>query len=328
MAVVGIGVSQPPVTLIRTADAVSQKHFRPYLVDAWAKPSPSWWRMTRLGIKLDGGSAIVIPVSFAEETSGGAYWGANILDTSMSDLVQPAQWEWKQYYQTIAIPYTDVLLNGGKGQVLDLIKLKEETAMASLLQKLSRALYGVAPQNTSIDLDSLVAGVVTTTNTYAGINRSVAANAFWKSGAGAGPTTLGANLSLAAMQTEYGKITFGNEEPDTILTTQAGWNAFWNLLVGNIRYMRDEETTRVGFKRHLVFNNAVVLHDQFVPAGQMYFLNTKYICAAFLDRDYFVIDPFIKPSNQRVLISGIYVTMNLLVKNPRMQSAIVSISNA
>lgn len=324
----GVSVSQPPVTLVNTANAISQKYFRPVLIDSWAKPSPTWWRLTRLGVNLDGGSAIVVPISYAEEMTGGAYWGANLLDTSLTDYVQPAEWQWKSYYQAIVIPYTDILFNGGEGKVLDLIKVKEETAMASLLQKLSRAVYHTAPQNTSIDLDDLVSAVITTNNTYGAIDRSVAANAFWISGNNLGPTALGANLSLSAMQTEYGKVTFGNEEPDTIITTQAGFNAFWNLLVGDIRYIRDEETTRMGFKRHLVFNNAVVLHDQYTPAGDMFFLNTKYICVYFMSRDYFVIDPFIKPSNQRVLVSGIYVTMNVLVKNPRMQSAITTITNA
>lgn len=84
----------------------------------------------------------------------------------------------------------------------------------------------------------------------------------------------------------------------------------------------------MGFRRHLLFNNAVVMHDQFVPAGDMFMLNTKYICVYFLDRDYFVIDPFLKPSNQRVLISNIFVTLNILVKNPRMQQSITSITNA
>ena len=106
------------------------------------------------------------------------------------------------------------------------------------------------------------------------------------------------------------------------------FNAFLNLMIGNIRYTQDEETTRAGFKRHLVYNNAVVLHDQFCPAGDMFFFNTKYICCYFLSNDYFVIEPFLKPSNQRVLISNIYVTMQLVFKNPRMQSAILSISNA
>lgn len=196
--------------------------------------------------------------------------------------------------------------------------------MASLLQKLSRAIWHTSPQNTSIDIDDLVAGTVTQNNVYGGIDRSVAANSWWLPNT----TALAANLSLSAMQTAYGNVTFGNEEPDTLLTTQAGYNAYWNLLVGNIRYMKDEETTRMGFRRHLLFNNAVVMHDQFVPAGDMFMLNTKYICVYFLERDYFVVDPFLKPSNQRVLISNIFVTLNILVKNPRMQASVTSINNA
>lgn len=325
---VGVGASQPPVALLKTADAVSQKYFAPILADAIFKPSPAWWRITRTGKKLQGGSALVWPVVYLEETPGGAYWGTQILDTSATDSIQPAELQWKFYNQPITIPYTDYLLNRGPGAVVDLIRAKEETAMGSLLQKLSRALWGISPQNTSIDFDSAVDALGSSTNTYAGIDRSVGANAFWIGGNGAGPKTLGANLSLASMQTEYGGVTFGNEEPDTIITTQAGFNAFWNLLVGNIRYIRDEETTRAGFKRHLMFNNAVVLHDQFIPAGKMHFWNTKYVYPCFHQDDYFVVDPFIRPSNQRILSSFIWMTGNIKFINPRMCQEMLSISDA
>lgn len=327
---VGVSVSQPPVALTNTANAISQKYFRPVLIDNIYKPSPTLWRITRLGEKIEGGAAIVVPEVFAEETAGGSYWGAQILDTTLTDVIQPAEWQWKFYYQPIVIPYTDYLLNQGPTGVLDLIKAKEETAMASLLQKLSRAIWKTAPQNTSTDLDNFIDAIVTTNNVYGGIDRSVAANSWWISGgaANAGPTVLGANLSQSAMQTEYGKVTFGNEEPGTILTTQAGYNALWNLMIGNIRYEKDEETTRAGFRRHLMFNNAVTLHDQFVPAGDMFFLNEKYICVYYLSRDYFVIEPFLKPSNQRILISNVYVSLNVVVKGPRYQTALTSVSNA
>lgn len=317
---VGVSNSQPPLTLIKTADAFSQKYFAPMLVDAWGTPSPSWWRITRNGVKKQG-TAMVVPVATGEETQGGAFWGSQILDTTMSDSVAPAQWEWKSYHQPIVIPYHDVLLNSGPGQVLDIIKVKEEIAMNSLLHKLCRALWDTAPNNTSLDLDSLPDAVASTTNTYAGIDRSVAANAFWKPQT---PDSTAEAISLAAMMRVYGNASFGNEEPDTILTTQAGFNAFWALATTNIRYPEpDQETIRAGFRRHLVFNNAVVLRDTFVSNAAtvaMYFLNTKYIQACFLSNDYFVVDAFAKPTNQRVLISGIYVTMNLQVLNPRMQA--------
>ncbi|MEO0249331.1 MAG: phage major capsid protein [candidate division WOR-3 bacterium] len=322
----GVGLSQPPAVLLKTADAITQKYFANILADSIFKPSPFWWRLTRLGKKLAGGGAIVWPVVYAEETPGGAYWGAQLLDNSAVDSVQPAEIQWRFYNQPITIPYTDVLLNAGPTGVLDLIKVKEETAMASLLQKLSRAVWGTAPQNTALDLDPVSTALGSTSSTYAGISRS--SNAWWNCNGGSGPTTLSANLSLSAMQTAYGQVTFGNEEPDTIITTQAGFNAYWNLLVGNIRYMRDDETTRAGFKRHLMFNNAVVMHDQFCTSGEMIFINSKYVHPVFHQDDYFVVDPFMRPSNQRILSSYIWVTLQIKWVSPRMHARVTSISNA
>lgn len=324
----GSSLAQPPFTLLNTANAITQKYFVPVLQDSIFNPSPTWWSLTRLGTKIRGGGAIVVPEVFQEEMTGGSYWGAQLLDTDVTDSIQPAEWIFKHYFQAIVIPYTDVLLNRGAG-VVDLLKAKEEIAMASLLQKLSRAAYGVAPQNTDTDLDSLVEAVVTTNNIYAGINRATAGNSWWISGNGSGPLDNGAaNLSQASLQTVYGRVTFGNEEPGRILTTQAGFNAFLNLMVGNIRYERDEETTRMGFRRHLVYNNAVVLHDQFVPAGDFFVLNEKYIDVYFIEDDYFVVDPFIKPSNQRVLISNIFVSLEIVVRGPRYQTALINVANA
>lgn len=323
---VGVGVSQPPVALLKTADALTQKYFAPILADAIFKPSPTYWRLTREGKKLAGGAALVWPVVFAEETPGGAYWGTQILDTSAVDSIQPAELQWKFYNQPITIPYTDVLLNSGPTAVIDLIRAKEETAMGSMLQKLSRAIWGTAPQNTSLDIDPISSALGSSATTYAGIVRTT--NPWWICNGSAGPTTLAANLSLSAMQTAYGQVTFGNEEPDTIITTQAGFNAFWNLLVGNIRYNRDDETTRAGFKRHLMFNNSVVLHDQFCTAGEMIFLNSKYVYPCFHSDDYFIVDPFMRPSNQRILSSFVWVTLNVKFVNPRMQARVISITNA
>jgi len=81
---VGIGLSQPPTVLLNTANAITQKHFVPVLADAIFKPSPTLWRLTRGGKKLEGGGAIVWPVVYQEETPGGAYWGNIILDSCPS----------------------------------------------------------------------------------------------------------------------------------------------------------------------------------------------------------------------------------------------------
>jgi hypothetical protein len=259
----------------------------------------------------------------SEEVTGGAYWGSQILDTSIADSAQPAELLWRFYYESIVIPTTDLDMNAGPEAVLSLVKAKEEIAMMSLLQKLARSIYGTAPQNTSIDTDSLVSALAAS-GTYAQITLS---SSFWLSNGLSGPTTVGANLSLANMQTDYGRATFGNEEPDTIVTTQAGFNAYLALLTANQRYF-DEETTRAGFKNHLMYNSAVVLHDQFVPAGEMEILTSKYFNPVFLNTNNFRIRPFVMPSVQEIVVSRITVGWNLKFDTLRQHSRMISISNA
>lgn len=323
MAAGGIGsqLSQPPVALINTANAFTQKYFAPTLADSVFQPSPTWWRMVRLGHDIKGGGALVWPVIATEETTGGAYFGAQLLDTSASDSAQPAELQWKFYYESIVIPYTDYLLNAGVGEVVPLIRAKEEIAMGSLLQKLSRAVYGVAPNNTSDDLDSLVSALASS-GSYAGITITSP----WRCNGGNGPTTVSAALSIANLQTDYGRATQGNEEPDTVVTTQSIWNEFFVLVQANQRFIYDEETTRAGFKNHLMFNNAVVLHDGFVPSGEVEILTSKYASPCFNPADYFTVEPFVRPTNQRVIVSQIFVMMNLRFLTLRQHSRMVSVT--
>lgn len=323
MAGVGTQLSQPPVSLINTMNGITQKYIAPDLVDAVGKPSPTFWRATRQGRKVQGGGSIVWTVISSEENQGGAYWGSQLLDTSISDSAQPAELQWRFYYESIVIPTTDLDMNAGPEAVISLVKAKEEIAMMSLLQKLSRSIYGTAPQNTSIDTDSLVSALASS-GTYANITLS---SSFWLSNGLAGPTTVNTGVALSTIQTQYGNATFGNEEPDTIITTQAGFNAYINLLTSNQRYF-DEETTRAGFKNHLMYNSAVVLHDQFVPTGEMEILTSKYFNPVFLNTNNFRIRPFVMPSVQEIVVSRITVGWNLKFDTLRQHSRIVGFTNA
>lgn len=323
MSGVGAQLFQPPVTLVNTMNGITQKYFAPDLVDTVGKPSPTFWRATRQGRKVTGGAGFVWSLISSEETSGGAYYGTQILDTSLSDSAQPAELVPRFYYQSIVIPTTDLDMNAGPQAVVSLVKAKEEIAMMSLLQKLARAIYGTAPQNTSIDIDSLVTALGAS-GTYA---QNTLSSSYWLCNGLAGPTNVAGTLSLSAIQTGYGQATFGNEEPDTIITTQAGFNAYIALLTSNQRYF-DEETTRAGFKNHLMYNSAVVLHDQFTPSGEMEILTSKYFNPLFLDTNNFRVRPFVMPSVQEIIVSRITVGWNLKFDTLRQHSRLTGITNA
>ena len=65
--------------------------------------------------------------------------------------------------------------------------------------------------------------------------------------------------------------------------------------------------------------------DFFCPTGVAMFLNSKYIFPVFHEADYFNVDPFLKPSNQRVLVSTMYLTWNLSCISPRMNVAVTGL---
>jgi hypothetical protein len=320
---VGSSLSQPPVTLIQTSNAYTRKYFTPLLPDSIFKPSPSWWTITRLGKKLKGGGAIVWGPITSEETTGGAYWGVQMLDTTPTDSIQPAQIEWKGYQQAIVIPVMDALLNEGEGEVLSLVRIKDETAMGSLLQKLSRGLQGQAPQNTAIDFDSIPEAFGALGGSYGGITLADP----WACNGGAGPSA-GGPVSFASMMSDYMAASQGNEQPDRIFTTALGYTNFWALLTQQQRQIEDSEVTRAGFKMHLMFNNAVVMWDGFVPAGEMQMITSKYVRPIFHSRDYFSVDPFIQPTNQRVIVSRIYVLANIQHLTLRQGARRTGITNA
>lgn len=309
MAAGGIGaqLSQPPVTLINTGNAVTQKHFQPILVDSVFKPSVVWWLLTHMGRRFEGdeyGGSLVWPVVTIEEATGGAYWGAQPLDTSVTDSAQPAELQWRAYQQAIVIPVLDAILNMGDNQVLNLFRVKEEISFASMLQKLSRAIYAVAPQNTAIDLDGIPTALAAS-GSYAGITL---ANP-WFSNGGTGPTSAG-TITDASLETDYLAASFGNEEPDIMIMTNTGYASFRALLTNIQRLTDDLEQTRFGF-RSLMYNNAGVYRDLFCPAGEVDTLTSKYVWPLFHPADHFRIDPFVQPTNQRVVVSHIWVTMNL-----------------
>ena len=322
--VIGLGLQNPPLTLVNTMNSMSQKYVIPTLGDTIFIPSPSWWALTRLGKKFGMGE-IVYPEIWQEEMTGGAYFGDQLLDTAVVDSVQPANQVWRFYRQSMAIPITDILLN--RGGYLNLVKSKYEIAAASFLQKLSRALWGTSPQNTSLDIDPIPNWLYQTTNTIAGINRNLAANAFWKPGANvplAGTTTPG------QLESGYQSVTYGYDEPDILTMTNANYALFKQNYIptaantGVVRFIGEDQDNRPpqgSLRNHFMFNNALVLPDRFNPATYCYLMNSKYMYPVFHEADYFTVDPFIKPSNQRVIVSTMYLTMQLVNRSPRMGCA-------
>jgi hypothetical protein len=330
-SVVGLGLASPPVQLSNTVNAISQKFIVPVLGDNVFKPSPVFWALTREG-KRFGAGELIFPEIYQEELPGGAYFGDQLLDTSVVDSVQPANQQWKPYRQPVVIPITDIILNRGGSNNLDIIRAKFQTASGSFLQKLSRALWHTSPQNTSLDVDDLNSWVVSTTNTIAGINRSTAGNTFWQPNANVSVGTAG-TVAEDDVENAYQQITYGWDEPDLMLMTPTMYRSFKKAYTTQIRYNQpdqDEQAVQFGFRYHLKYNNMVVFQDRFLALSTLasnshqysLLMNTKYVWPVFHPANYFDVDPFIRPSNQKVLVAQVTLTWQLSCVSPRMNAAL------
>src|ERR1035438_4550534 len=243
--VVGTGIQSPPALMQNTLDALVQKKIAPYMADIVNKPSPTLWALQRSGKHVTGG-ALIFPLLTAEDPAGGSVYGDMNLNTSVFDPIIPAEQQWRFYYQNVAIATTDIILGSGGASAIDIVKAKMQIAAASLLPKLARAIWGIFPNNTSNDIDSIVSWIATQNNTIAGVNRSSVTA--WNPGAAVSNGS-GA-LTVPNFESAYQSVTFGYDEPDTLLMNNYDYGKFKSQFInagtspGTVIKMNDNFTDR------------------------------------------------------------------------------------
>jgi hypothetical protein len=329
--VTGTGISSPSALMQNTLDSLSQKKIAPFLSDIVLKPSPTYWALQRSGKHVTG-AELVFPLLTQEEPTGGAFWGDQVLNTAIIDSIQPANQVWRAYYQVCAIPTLDIILGSGGASAIDVVKAKMQTCSASLLPKLARASWGIAPNNTSIDVDNIPNWIATQGNTIAGINRTTTTawnpTAATVNGAGA--------LTVVNAEKAYQTIVYGYDEPDTLILNNYDYGNFktqftsvstsTTSLIRYIDNVQDKEPVQTSIRYHFRFNNCTVLADQYVTAGTGYMWNSKYMWMNYHNRGYFIIRPWLMASNQEVVVSRVVTVMQLTNCNPRTATTITGMT--
>jgi hypothetical protein len=330
---VGTGINQPSALLVNTLQSISQKLIYPKIGDLVFQPSPTFSFLNQYAKKYNAGAEIVYPLLTSKITTRGSYWGDQLLPTSAIDAIQPADQVWRGYYQAVTLPVMDIVIGRGGPVGLDLVKTYVQAAAGSMLDMLAEAVAGNSPFNSSTDLDSLNAWVLSTTNTIAGINRS--SNTFWQPAAN---STVSGHLSPTKLLPAYFSITYGYDEPNLLILNNADFANFelqfvstststatTNVIRANDNFA-DTAPMQTALRYHMRFKNAVVLADQHFPAGTGYLLNTKYIWMIYNLGSYFRMTPWIMPSNQDVITARIHLICQLGCNRPLAQIALTSIT--
>ena len=261
---------------------------------------------------LDGGTKIVEPLIYGENSTVGSYSGYDTISLTAQTGISAAEYEWKQYAASIAISGIEEAKNNGEQAIINLLEAKVMQAEESMKEGFNAMFFGDGTGNSGKDWLGLEA-LVDATAVVGGIDPAGTGNGFWASYE---EGTAGA-LSLADMATAYNTVSVGNDHPDMIMTTQTLFEKYESLLQPQLRYT-DTKTADSGFQ-NLLFKAAPVVYDVDCPSGTVYFLNSKYLTLVGHSGKWFSQTDFVRPENLDARYALIMCYGNLTCRNRNKQ---------
>jgi hypothetical protein len=256
----------------------------------------------------DGGTKIVEPLIYGQNGTVASYSGYDQISIAAQSGISAAEFDWKQYAASIAISGIEEAQNSGESAILNLLEAKIMQAEESMREGFNQMFFGDGTGNSNKNWNGL-GNLIESGNTVGGIDSSDADNTWWRSYE---QNTAGA-LTLAQMATAYNSVSNGNDHPDMVLTTQTLFEKYESLLQPQLRYT-DSKTADAGFQ-NLLFKSAPVTYDVHAPAGNMFFLNSKYITLVGHKDKWFSQTEFVRPENLDAQYALIMCYGNLTVRN-------------
>jgi hypothetical protein len=264
---------------------------------------------------LNGGTKIVEPLIYGQNSTVGSYSGYETLALTPQEGISAAEFEWKQYAASIAISGIEEAKNNGEQEIINLLEAKIMQAEESMRESFNQMFFADGTGNSSKDWNGL-GNLVEAGNTVGGINSGT--YTWWASK----EENTSAALTLAQMSSLYNSVSVGNDHPDLLLTTQTLFEKYEALLQPNLRYT-DTKTADAGFQ-NLLFKAAPVMYDVHCTAGVFYMLNSKYLTLVGHSGKWFSQTSFISPEDVDARYALIMCYGNLTVRNRAKQGKLTA----
>lgn len=266
---------------------------------------------------LDGGESIVVRVLYEMSSAIKSYSGYEALDLTPQEGSTIARYAWRQKAAGIAISGLERRSNMGDAKLGDLLEDKVQQAELTIRDTLSRDFWGSNGGGKDVDGLGLI---LSTSSTIGGL--APATFTWWV------PTST-ASGSFAAqglkdMRTLYNTISYGQNTPDGLFTTQTVFEYFENALQPLQRYS-DEGVAGSGFE-NLKFKGKPLFFDRDCTSGQVVMLNSRHIkIHVHKDAD-LATTPFVTPENQDASSSTILWQGNMIVNDRRKLGRLTAIT--
>lgn len=314
---------------VDTLTSIARHHILPQVTDnAYLKNNALLYRLIRSNKRIiQGGTQIEVPMMYRRFNTGGTYRGFDVLNVAPQDTIKNGYVDWKQHYVTFAI------------DGLSLIKTDSPLAIANLLQLLGQQMYMEMGENLAAgifsdgltdpkDIDGLAA-IISTSNQYAGIDRS--SNSWFRATVDSSTTA----LALDKMRGLFGNATFGASHPTIWFGNGTNYNRLYALNLSTtgygVSYNRDpgghdELLAQAGFT-NLLFENVPFIRDDNMVDSRIYALNENFLSLVVSPRADFYLSDFEKPHNQDAYVSTLLWAGNLICMNAKTQAAFTGLNS-
>lgn len=272
---------------------------------------------------------IIEPLMYGKNTTVKSYSGYDVIDVTPPTGIGNAKYPMKQVAGSLTIDRFTERQNAGPQQIINLFSSKMDQLEMSFQDAISVMFHADGSGNSSKDILGLAALVPeTTTNTVGGISGNT--YTWWRNYTDDGAQTSAAYDNLINdMRTMYLNLNLKKQFPNYGVTSLAVYGGFESKLLATINYnigmgnlMRNAD---YGFENYK-FHGVTLTFDNDAVAGEMRFINTKYMKFHVDKSTYFEAQPFQRPYNQDARTAIVLLYGELTTSNRRMHGVLHSIT--
>ncbi len=267
-----------------------------------------------------GGESIIENVEYGVNSTVSSYAGADVIDTTMQDNQTIARYFWKQYGGTMGLTGLEAATNQGKEAVLRLITVETNNLVNTMRDTMNIDAFSDGTNNNAKSLTGLEA-LVSATSTLAGI----APGTFpvWKSIVESSVGSFAAN-GLTKMRSTFNSLSYGNNKPDFIVTTQSIFESYENL-AQPIERITNAAAADLGFQ-NFAYKGVPMFFDRDCTSGNMYMLNSRHLRFVVHPDVEMKIGEFQEPDNQDVMSAKVLWYGNLTTGERRKHGKLTGIT--
>lgn len=277
-----------------------------------------------------GGRSLIGTIEYAVNSTVESISPSQALDTSVVDVFDEFEANWKQYAGTFSMTSFEDAVNRGDSAKFDLEKGKLKNLRESMRKRINEDIFGATTNATDLSgLQTLVPDSPSASVVIEGINQST--YTFWRSKQTSGAQTTSAYDNLrSAMRTIRTSCSKGQgvSAPEYYVTGSATCNGYESLLIANERIMdKKESSANGGFQGDVYyFGSAKLFWDGDCADTRMYALNNSFLKMAYQTGYWFKGYPAVNPANQLLNVFKAETQCQLIVNNRRHLGVITAIS--